>query len=379
MNETIWLPRDPNYRTSGNVAPMRNPNYGRPFILTKASPRIYDSQRAAGRFTGFVKHDFAEKLKRGSWLGQVLGRHTLTGLADRSTFDEKQVAFNLTSFGDPEPALHIGPANARQTSNAPRNVPLMTYIGPPQLQAFTDPNFKFSDFVLTPAKYQLRLPADYSIRKLTWNLGPDATAATLGLDSRANGNEGFVFGTFTPREMPNKNYRLQQTIANMGARPPALKKTLDEWYPRDVQGRPFIKVPERFGDPMFHVRNFTGRPARPEPVRGVVQGIELVQYDLTPEQYAALTKLTAALCKVFPKIACDYPRDAAGRLIPEKLPEDDLKNYRGVLGHYHIQSNKTDPGPAFDWDRVISGARRVLDLSKVPPGASDIGPGMIAR
>ena len=24
-----------------------------------------------------------------------------------------------------------------------------------------------------------------------------------------------------------------------------------------------------------------------------------------------------------------------------------------MLGHYHIQLNKTDPGPAFDWDRVI--------------------------
>ena len=211
INETLWLPTDPNYRTSGVVAPMRNPNYGRPFILTKASPRIYDSQREAARFTGFIKYDFAEKLKRGSWVGKVLGRHTLTGLADTSTFDEKQVAFNLTSFGDPEPALHIGPANARQTSNAPRNVPLLAYIGPPQLDAFGNPDFKLSDFVLSPARYQLRLPADYSIPKLTWNLGPDATAETLGLDSRANGNEGFVWSTFSPSEVPNKNYRLQQT------------------------------------------------------------------------------------------------------------------------------------------------------------------------
>jgi hypothetical protein len=211
IQETLWLPTDPNYRTSGVVAPQPNPNYGRPFILTKASPRIYDSQREAARFTGFYKFDFAERFKRGSWLGKVLGRHTITGLADRSTFDEKQVAFNLTSFGEPEPALHIGPPNARQSSNAPRNVPLLAYIGPPQLQAFTDPNFTIRDFILSPAKYQLRLPADYSIQKLTWNLGPDATNANFGLDSRANGNEGFVWSTFTPRDVPNKNYRLQQT------------------------------------------------------------------------------------------------------------------------------------------------------------------------
>lgn len=211
INETLWLPTDPNYRTSGIVAATPNPNYWRPVILTKANSRLIDTQREAARFTGFVKHDFAEKLKKGSWVGKILGRHTLTGLADRSTYDERLINFNLTSFGDPEPALHIGPPNARQSSNGVRNVPLMAYIGPPQLNAFTDPNFKLSDFILTPAKFELRPAADYSIRKLSWNLGPDATNETFGLDSRANGNEGFVPGNFTPFEVPNKNYRLQQT------------------------------------------------------------------------------------------------------------------------------------------------------------------------
>jgi len=209
--ETLWLPTDPNYRTTGVVAPQPNPNYGRPFILTKARPGTYDSQREAARVTAFVKYDFAERLERGSWLGRLLGRHTLTVLGDQSTFHERQIAYNVSSFADPDPALHIGNANARVTGNASRNVPLMVYIGPPQLQAFTDPNFKVSDFVLEPAKYQLRLPADYSIQKLTWNLGPDATNANLGLDSRANGNEGFVGSTFTPRDVPNNACRLQET------------------------------------------------------------------------------------------------------------------------------------------------------------------------
>jgi hypothetical protein len=210
INETLWLPTDPNYRAAGVVAPMPNPNYGRPFVLTKAGRRTIDTQREAGRFTGFVKYDFSEKLDR-RWLGKLLGRHTLTGLADRSKFDEKVVSFVLNSFGDPEPALHIGPANARQTSNNVRNVPIYAYIGPPQLQAFTDPNFTVRDFILQPADYQLRPSADFSIRKLSWNLGPDATPENLGLDSRANGNEGFVWSTFEPRDVPTKNHRLQRT------------------------------------------------------------------------------------------------------------------------------------------------------------------------
>jgi hypothetical protein len=211
INEVLWLPTDPNYRTSGVAAPQPNPNYGRPFVLTKAGRRTTDTQREAVRFTGFVKLDLAEKLKRGSRWGKLLGSHTITGLADKNTFDEKVLNFVLNSFGTPEPALHIGPPNARQTSNAPRSVPIYAYIGPPQLQAFSDPQFTVRDFVLTPADYQLRPPRDFSIRKLSWNLGPDATNETFGLNSRANGNEGFVFGTFEPRDVPTKNYRLQQT------------------------------------------------------------------------------------------------------------------------------------------------------------------------
>ncbi len=95
-------------------------------------------------------------------------------------------------------------------------------------------------------------------------------------------------------------------------------------------------------------------------VRGTIQGEELVQYDFTPEQYVALIKLTATLCKMFPRIKCDYPHDANGKLIPQKLPDEELEKYQGVLGHYHVQTNKTDPGPAFQWDTVVGGARKLL-------------------
>ena len=40
-----------------------------------------------------------------------------------------------------------------------------------------------------------------------------------------------------------------------------------------------------------------------------------------------------------------------------------FKAFGGVIGHFHIQTNKVDPGPAFDWDGVIGGARRELGLA----------------
>jgi N-acetyl-anhydromuramyl-L-alanine amidase AmpD len=152
-------------------------------------------------------------------------------------------------------------------------------------------------------------------------------------------------------------------IANIGAYPAAGKNPFNKWYGTNTDGKVYLTYPNRFGSGGIATTNFTGHPARNEPVRGVIQGEDLEQYDYTPEQYAALIKLTATLCKIFPKMKCDYPKDADGKLIPHKLPDDVLNNYEGVLGHYHVQTNKDDPGPALDWEKLIGGAQALLGRS----------------
>jgi hypothetical protein len=151
-------------------------------------------------------------------------------------------------------------------------------------------------------------------------------------------------------------------IANMGGYPAGPKgdEVFAKWYRKGPDGHTAITIPDGLADSGLRDPRRPLRPSRDEPVVGTVQGQELRQYDLTPPQYDALVKLTATLCAVFPKINCDYPRDAAGKLITAKLPDTQLKTYRGVLGHYHVQTNKTDPGPAFQWDAVIGGARKLL-------------------
>ena len=161
-------------------------------------------------------------------------------------------------------------------------------------------------------------------------------------------------------------------IANVGAYPPGDTNTLGEWYVHSTNGKTLIKIPEQFGDGGLRTKDFVGHPSKAEPVSGTVQGKELVQYDFTPEQYKALIKLTATLCKVFPKIKCDCPRDAEGGVLMEKLPDEELAQYQGVLGHFHIQTDKIDPGPAFQWERVIGKARHLLNsgLSDAAEGTS---------
>lgn len=150
-------------------------------------------------------------------------------------------------------------------------------------------------------------------------------------------------------------------IANIGAYPPDNAQILGRWYNTDASGDTHITLPPGLGDGGIRTPGFVGRPARPEPVSGSINGVDLVQFDFTPEQYQSLIQLTAALCAIFPLINCDYPRDIDGELIPHKLADDELARYQGLIGHYHIQRNKVDPGPAFDWQRLVAGARQLLN------------------
>jgi N-acetyl-anhydromuramyl-L-alanine amidase AmpD len=149
-------------------------------------------------------------------------------------------------------------------------------------------------------------------------------------------------------------------IANMGAYPNPQTSALREWYSKDASGRTLITIPKRFNGGGIRTPNFTPRPARDELIWGTIHGRRYAQYDLTPQQYDSLIKLTATLCTIFPNLKCDYPRDESGNLLLTNLPDDQLATYQGLLGHFHVQRNKQDPGPAFQWDRVITGARALM-------------------
>jgi N-acetyl-anhydromuramyl-L-alanine amidase AmpD len=102
-------------------------------------------------------------------------------------------------------------------------------------------------------------------------------------------------------------------------------------------------------------------------IRGVVQGIELEQPEFTPQQYDALAKLAAALCTIFPKIAPDAPRDPSGVVRTTALSDAEFADFHGILGHLHVQTNKQDPGPAFDWENFLAAVRGNLARSEVAP------------
>jgi N-acetyl-anhydromuramyl-L-alanine amidase AmpD len=149
-------------------------------------------------------------------------------------------------------------------------------------------------------------------------------------------------------------------IANIGAYPQDDMEPLKKWYSKKDDGQVLLTLPKKSALLGVRSPDFIGSPIRQELVKGTVQDTELVQYDLTPQQYESLIKLTATLCRVFPKLECKYPTDEEGKLIPRKLDDEVWKSYRGILGHYHVQKNKVDPGPAFQWEKVIRGAKELI-------------------
>lgn len=145
-------------------------------------------------------------------------------------------------------------------------------------------------------------------------------------------------------------------IAHIGCYPDG-HETLSRWYSETPSGVR-VTIPEEMG--------ITGLPAdfrpmcaRPQLFRGVIHGREYVQYDFTEEQYRALEKLLTALCRIFPKISADAPRDDSGAILDTTLPtREAMLDFRGIIAHYHLSENKVDPGPAFDWSRILDHLRR---------------------
>ena len=129
--------------------------------------------------------------------------------------------------------------------------------------------------------------------------------------------------------------------------------TLESWYTEDLFGRR-IALPEELRQGGVRTRGFVGRPARRYPVRGVVQSELRLQYDFTPEQYDSLVKLTASLCRIFPRMRADAPRDSTGNVRTDVLSDEEFDQFLGIVGHYHVDEAKSDPGPALQWDLYLS-------------------------
>ena len=73
----------------------------------------------------------------------------------------------------------------------------------------------------------------------------------------------------------------------------------------------------------------------------------------TEEQYSALIALLAGFKEVLPNFTLFYPMDDKGKVINRKIK--NYADFKGFMAHWHCSAMRWDPGPAFDWERVMLG------------------------
>lgn len=147
-------------------------------------------------------------------------------------------------------------------------------------------------------------------------------------------------------------------IAHIGAYPERSDKVFADWYELDAGG-PKLKFPKAAfpSGTGILTEDFVGRPARKEMISDKVHGRTYHQYDFTPEQYRALAKLIATVNVALPRIGIEAPRDGKDAVLTRELKAAELAEFSGIVGHLHVSDSKVDPGPAFDWERVLREAR----------------------
>jgi N-acetyl-anhydromuramyl-L-alanine amidase AmpD len=87
-----------------------------------------------------------------------------------------------------------------------------------------------------------------------------------------------------------------------------------------------------------------GLPPRPVIQSEIIHGREIGPFlGFYPAQIAAFKALTEALHNAH-KISLNVPVDANGKLLKGVSDEVAANTFNGVVGHYHVTTNKTDPG-----------------------------------
>jgi N-acetyl-anhydromuramyl-L-alanine amidase AmpD len=88
--------------------------------------------------------------------------------------------------------------------------------------------------------------------------------------------------------------------------------------------------------------------------KGTINGGPVTSVGYTDAQYEALIAVINGLCKAFPKIQPIAPIGEDGHVLRQKLVD---QSFAGIVGHWHVSASKWDPGPGFDWERVLIGIR----------------------
>lgn len=112
---------------SGLLEPVANPNFGRPYVISKPTAARSKSTREVFRFTPYVSFDTKDFLPSKSSLARLLGKHTLTGLYEQSSYERMSTSWVPYTLAQAESEAIFGPNWGVNTSR--RAVGTVNYLG----------------------------------------------------------------------------------------------------------------------------------------------------------------------------------------------------------------------------------------------------------
>lgn len=99
-----------------------------------------------------------------------------------------------------------------------------------------------------------------------------------------------------------------------------------------------------------------------------INGGVFKSFTYTEDQYRSLIELLRVLCDVL-GIEPMFPVGEDGQIINCVLREPPASEFRGIQCHWHSSADKWDPGPGFDWERVVAALRaEMVTVPVIPAG-----------
>jgi N-acetylmuramoyl-L-alanine amidase len=143
-----------------------------------------------------------------------------------------------------------------------------------------------------------------------------------------------------------------------------------EWNTASI-GVEFCNRGDAKKEPNYYSSGRFGPKRNVKPVK--INGHTILAFEYTPAQIDAFTALGKALTRLLPNIATEYPQSSPGQPAWDTIPTSASFSFSGYIGHYHLITQKWDPGP-FDFKKFCSDLRGSFCFPVFPKAAPDRKP-----
>jgi N-acetylmuramoyl-L-alanine amidase len=120
---------------------------------------------------------------------------------------------------------------------------------------------------------------------------------------------------------------------------------------------------DRWKDKDYYSKRGINRPVKPCKINNQI----IDSFDFTKEQFDAMVLLGRALLRLLPNVPPEYPQSSPGQVNLNTIGYPALLPFNGYIGHYHLTTNKWDPGP-WDFKEYLQKVRGAFSWPAWPKG-----------